>query len=123
MGLMVYATFNIVSVIYHIFAICEGGRWEAGYSFFSTFNNDSVSYHSFAVGRGAQVAHVLCHLQYLVIYHTFAVGWGVQGAHGLCHIQYCFSYLPLLCCRQGGQEDQVFCHFQNMFQSFSTPLL
>ena len=74
-GLMVYATFNIVSVIYHSFAVGRGFR---RLRFYYTFNIVSV------------------------IYRTCAIGLGVQEAHIFCHFQKCISHLPLLGCRQGG---------------------
>jgi hypothetical protein len=46
---MCYATFNIVSVIYHICAIGKGIQET---HVFATFNNVSVIYHSINVGRG-----------------------------------------------------------------------
>ena len=58
---MFYATFNIVSVIYHSFAV--GGKFRR-LMFIATFNNVSVIYHTCAIGRGVQEAHVFCHFQY-----------------------------------------------------------
>jgi hypothetical protein len=52
--------------------------------FYATFNNVSVIYHIFAVGWGVQETHVLCNFQYFsVIYHTCAVGRGVLEAFTL----------------------------------------
>jgi hypothetical protein len=69
---MVFATFNIVLVIYRTCAIGRGFR---RLIFVATFKNVSVIYHFFAVGRGA------------------------QEAHGFCYFQYCFSHLPHMCYR------------------------
>jgi hypothetical protein len=46
---MFYATFNIVSVIYHSFAVGRGFR---RLMFYATFNNVSVIYHTCAVDWG-----------------------------------------------------------------------
>ena len=62
--------------------------------------------------QGIQKAHVLCHLQYLIIYHSFAVARGVHGACFLFHFQYYFSHLPHMFCSQCIQESHVLCHFQ-----------
>ena len=48
--LMFYATLNIVSVIYHTFALGRGW-WYRRLMFFDTFNNVSVFYHTCAVVR------------------------------------------------------------------------
>jgi hypothetical protein len=93
---MVFATFNIVLVIY---LTCAIGRVFRRLIFFATFKNVSVIYHSFAVGRG------------------------VQDAHVLCRFQYCFSYLPLLCCRHGGSGGSCLLPLSIMFQSSTRPLL
>ena len=83
---MFYATFNNVSVIFHICAIFKGFQeadvlchsqycfshlphfyyrqgWYKRLMIFDTFNNVSVIYHSFDVGKGDQEAHVLGHFQ------------------------------------------------------------
>jgi hypothetical protein len=52
-GLMVYATFNIVSVIYHT---CAMGRGVQESHVCATFNNVSVIYHC---RQGVQEANVL----------------------------------------------------------------
>jgi hypothetical protein len=59
-GLMVYATFNIVSVIYHSFAVGRGFR---RLRFYYTFNIVSVIYRTCAIGLGVQEAHAFCNFQ------------------------------------------------------------
>jgi hypothetical protein len=93
---MVFATFNIVLVIYRTCAIGRGFR---RLIFFATFKNVSVIFHSFAVGRGVQEAYVFC------------------------HFQYCFSYLPHMYYRQGGSVFSCLLPLSIMFQLFTTPLL
>jgi hypothetical protein len=96
-GLMVYATFNIVSVIYHTCAMDRGFR---RLMFCATFNNVPVIYHSFAVGRWFRRLMFFATFNNVsVIYRTCAIGWGVQESHGFCHFQYCFSHLPHMCYR------------------------
>jgi hypothetical protein len=72
MGLMVYATFNIVSVIYRTCAIGMGLR---RLMFFATFNIVLVNYRTCAIGRGVQDVHVYCHFfnNVSVLYHTCVV--------------------------------------------------
>jgi hypothetical protein len=53
---MVFATFNIVLVIYRKCAIGRGFR---RLIFFATFNNVSVIYRTCAIGWGVQDGHVL----------------------------------------------------------------
>ena len=97
---MVYATFNIVSVIYHTCAI--GRRVQEAHAF-CNFNNVSIIYHSFAVGRGfRRLIFFATFKNVSVFYQSFAVGSGVQEAHCVCHFQYCFSHLPHMCYTKGG---------------------
>ena len=92
---MVYATFNIVSAIYHT---CAGG---SGGFFFATFNNVSVIYHSFAVGRRLRRLMFYDTFNIVsIIFHTCAIGRGVGGSADSC-------LLPL----------------SIMFQSFNTHIL
>ena len=120
-GLVFYATFNIVLVIYHTCAIGKGFRRLMVYA---TFNNDSVIYHSFAVVRAFRRLMFYATFNIvLVIYRTCAEGRGVKEAHGFCHFQYCFSHLPHMCCRQGGSGGSYFLPLSKMFPSFTTSLL
>jgi hypothetical protein len=57
---LVFATFNIVSVIYHT---CDIGRGLRRLMFYAAFNNVSVIYHTCGIGKGAQDAHVHRHFQ------------------------------------------------------------
>jgi hypothetical protein len=59
-GLMVYATFNIVLVIYRTCAI---GRGFMRHMVFATFNIVLVIYRTCGIGKGAQDAHVYRHFQ------------------------------------------------------------
>jgi hypothetical protein len=87
-GLMVYATFNIVLVIYR----------------------------TCAIGRGVQEAHIFCHFQ-KCFSHLPLICCRQGGSRGswFCHFQYCLSHLPHMCDRQGVHEAHGFCHFQYCF--------
>ena len=91
-----FATFNIVLVIYRTCAI--GRVVQDAHVYCHFFNNVSVLLPHVSCSQDIPKAHVLCHFQYSIIYHTFAVARG--GSRGLC-------FMPL----------------SILFQSFTTRVL
>ena len=56
------------------------------FMFFATFNIVSVIYHTCAIGRGIKEAHVLCHFQYCFSHLPhLCCRLGVQETHVFCH--------------------------------------
>jgi hypothetical protein len=106
---MFYVTYNIQSST--TLLLLAGGI--KGLMVYATFNIVSVIYHTCAMGRGVQESHVCATFNNVsVIYHCRQ---GVQEGHIFCHFQKCFSYLPLLCCRQGGSGGSWFLPLSILF--------
>ena len=117
---MFYVTYNIQS---STTILLLGGGFK-GLMVYATFNNDSVIYHSFAVVRAFRRLMFYATFNIvLVIYRTCAVDRGVQEAHGFCHFQYCFSHFPHMCYRQGGPGGSRFLPLSILFQLFTKPVV
>ena len=91
---MFYATFNIVSAIYHSFAVGRGVR---RIKFFATFNNVSIIYHTCAIGRGGDSADS-CLLPLSIMFQSFNTHkLSSELSGGSCFMPLSiFSHLPHL---------------------------
>ena len=122
----------LYSVIYHTFDVARGGGGFKGLVLYATFNIVSFIFHTLTVDKGAQEAHVLCHFQYCLSHlpHFFyRNGGGGGGGGGFMRLMFSatFNIVSVIyhsfTVGKGAQETDVFLTLSIIFQSFTTSLL